>query len=242
MSEVDNPNCMDYSAPIFIDRAALLAGELKKLSLLELQNLLGVSFRLAQQNWERYQNWSTPFSLSNSRQAILSFSGDVYDGLSVNDFNAEDFLYSQNSLRIISGLYGLLSPLDLIQPYRLEMGSSFKVHGTGSLYHFWSQSITEYLNGLLNGDGTIINLASNEYFRSVDIKGLKPRIVNIEFRENRPDGLKVIPILSKKARGLMARYAIKAKITNAESLKLFDYEKYRFSDPLSTTGKWVFIR
>lgn len=242
MSEINNPTCKDYSVPIFIDRAALLAGELRKLSLSELENLLGVSFNLAQQNWVRYQNWSTPFSLSNSRQAILSFSGDVYDGLSVDDFNADDFRYSQVHLRILSGLYGLLNPLDLIQPYRLEMGSSFKVYGTESLYHFWSKAITEHLNGLLNENGIIVNLASNEYFRSVDIKTLKPHIVNIEFRENRPEGLKVIPILSKKARGLMSRYAIKSKITDAENLKFFDYENYRFSEPLSTAAKWVFIR
>ncbi|MGE0078850.1 MAG: peroxide stress protein YaaA [Bacteroidales bacterium] len=242
LSEVRNENPVNDTQPLFIDKSIQIVNEIKQCSLSELKTILGVSPKLAQLNWLRYQDWSAPFDLSNSRQAILSFSGDVYDGLRSSDFDLHDFEYSQNHLRILSGLYGLLRPLDLIQPYRLEMGSSFKVQGRLSLYSFWRETITNELNSLLGRDDVLINLASNEYFKVVDLAQLKATVLNIEFRENKPDGLKVIPILAKRARGLMARYAIKSGFAETENLKLFDYEGYMYSDPLSTSNKWVFIR
>ena len=149
---------------------------------------------------------------------------------------------AQQHIRILSGLYGVLRPLDLLQPYRLEMGINLKAVGKQSLYGFWRKLIADRLNEELGGKGLLINLASNEYFKAIDLKSIKGKLVNIEFRENKPDGLKVIPILSKRARGLMARYAIKNKIKDPVQLKLFDYEGYMYSDPLSTESKWVFIR
>ncbi len=242
LSEIRNENCKIFTQPRHINKSAQIVNELKTVSVDDLATLMGISPKLAEINWIRYQKWSIPFNLKNSRQALLSFSGDVYEGLKSKDFDIDDFKFSQNYLKILSGLYGLLNPLDLIQPYRLEMGSSFRVHGKQSLYSFWSQTITKDLNVLLGTNGVLVNLASNEYFKAIDLKLLKSRVIHIEFRENKPDGLKVVPILSKKARGLMARFAIKSKISDVESLKLFDYEGYMFSEPLSSDNKWVFIR
>lgn len=242
LSEIKNEKCKSFSQPMYVGKSVQIVNELKTISVNDLAKLMGISSKLAELNWIRFQKWALPFSLKNSRQAILTFSGDVYDGLKSSDFDVDDFTYSQNHIRILSGLYGLLNPLDLIQPYRLEMGSSFLINGTQSLYDFWGQTITNDLNLALGNRGVIINLASNEYFKAIDLKLLKSKIIHIEFRENKPDGLKVVPILSKKARGLMARFTIKSKITDEESLKLFDYEGYMFNEPLSSDNKWVFIR
>lgn len=242
LSEIKNDNFKLFTTPPFLRESGKLVDELKKLSFQELGNLLAIGEKLAILNWERYQKWSTPFTLANSRQALLSFSGDVYAGLKSADFSSDDIAHAQGHLRIISGLYGLLRPTDLIQPYRLEMGINLKVLGKQSLYDFWRKLITDRLNEEIGGKGLLVNLASAEYFKAIDLKFIKGKLVNIEFRENKPDGLKVIPILSKRARGLMARYAIKNKINDPDQLKLFDYEGYMYSDPLSTESKWVFIR
>jgi len=242
LSNIKNENCRTFSQPRFIEKSVSLVNLLKKISPKDLGLLMGISPKLAELNWVRYQKWTVPFSVENSRQAILTFSGDVYEGLNANDFGETDFDYSQHHLRILSGLYGLLSPLDLIQPYRLEMGSSLLSAKNQTLYDYWSKLITESLNSELKQGEILVNLASNEYFKAIDQKRLKAKILNIEFRESKPDGLKVVAILSKRARGLMARYSIKNKISNVENLKLFDSEGYMFNEPLSSDSKWVFIR
>ncbi len=242
LSEIENNRCEGFSTPYFLDRAVELVAELKQLPYRSLEEMLGVSSKIAMLNWERYQQWATPFNLSNSRRAILTFSGDVYGGLMAKDFEAADFDYSQEHLRILSGLYGLLRPLDLIQPYRLEMGASFKVQGQQSLYSFWSRAITAMLNSEVEAGGVLVNLASSEYFRVVDLKQLAVLVITVEFRENRPDGYKVVPIFAKRARGLMSRFAIKRRLTDVDDLKLFDTEEYMYSEPLSTSSKWVFVR
>lgn len=241
LSVLENSMCNFFTTPFFIEKSQSIVSQIKQLSHEELEQLLDVSSKIAFLNWQRYQEWKLPFDLNNSRQALLYFYGDVYEGLNAVDFDTLDFEYSQNHIRIISGLYGLLRPLDLIQPYRLEMGSSFKVNNKISLYDFWSKDVTVFLSEELGNDGRIINLASNEYYKVVD-KKLVGKMLHIEFRENKPDGLKVIPILSKRARGLMARFAVKNKIVNVDDLKFFDYENYMFYEPLSTSNKWVFIR
>lgn len=241
MSVLENSNCNMFTIPVFIEKSLKIVSQIKLLSHNDLEKLYDASSKIAFLNWQRYQEWILPFNLSNSRQSILYFHGDVYEGLNVVDFDLSDFAYAQNHIRIISGLYGLLRPLDLIQPYRLEMGAPFRVDDKTSLYNFWSKSIKDFLAEELGTDGRILNLASNEYYRAID-KELEERVIHIEFRENKPEGLKVIPILSKRARGLMARFAVKNKIVNADDLKLFDFENYMFYEPLSSSNKWVFIR
>ena len=241
LSILENSNCDTFTIPAFIEKSKRIVSQIKLLSHNDLEKLYDASSKIAFLNWQRYQEWMLPFNLNNSRQSILYFNGDVYEGLNAVDFDSSDFHYAQNYLRIISGLYGLLRPLDLIQPYRLEMGAPFKVDNQMSLYSYWSQSITDSLAEELGKDGSIINLASNEYFKVID-KKLEDKVLHIEFRENKPEGLRVIPILSKRARGLMARFAVKNKIVNVDDLKLFDYENYMFYEPLSTSNKWVFIR
>lgn len=241
LSILENSNCDMFTIPVFIEKSKRIVSQIKLLSHNDLEKLYDASSKIAFLNWQRYQEWILPFNLSNSRQSILYFNGDVYEGLNAVDFDSSDFVYAQNYLRIISGLYGLLRPLDLIQPYRLEMGAPFKVNNQMSLYSYWRKSITDSLAVELGKDGYIINLTSNEYFKVVD-KKLEDKVLHIEFRENKPEGLKVIPILSKRARGLMARFAVKNKIVTVDDLKLFDYENYMFYEPLSTSNKWVFIR
>lgn len=238
---LENSRCNLFTTPVFIDKSQSIVNQIKLLSHEELKRLLDVSAKIAFLNWNRYQEWKLPFNLSNSRQALLYFYGDVYEGLNAEDFDAMDFEYSQNHIRIISGLYGVLRPLDLIQPYRLEMGASFKVDNELSLYNFWSKDVSTFLSNELGNSGRIVNLASNEYYRAID-KRLEERVLHIEFRENKPEGLKVVPILSKRARGLMARFAVKNRIVNVDELRLFDYENYIFYEPLSTENRWVFIR
>lgn len=242
LSDIKNENCRTFSQPQFIEKSVKLVNILKKISPEDLGLLMSISPKLADLNWVRYQNWTVPFTVENSRQAILSFSGDVYEGLNAKDFSDTDFEYSQNHLRILSGLYGMLSPLDLIQPYRLEMGSALLSAKNQTLYDYWNKLITDSLNSELKHSDILVNLASNEYFKAIDQKSLKAKILNIEFRESKPDGLKVVAILSKRARGLMARYSIKNKISNVDDLKLFDSEGYMYNEPLSSDNKWVFIR
>lgn len=231
----------NYSMPVFIERAQELVKQLKTYSPVDLKDILGVSQAIADLNFTRYANWHLPFTPENSTPAMLTFVGDVYKGLLATDFTDDEIAFSNRIIFILSGLYGVLRALDLMQPYRLEMGSKIQVGQYKSLYDFWGDSITRFLDQNL-GDGYLVNLASKEYSRAINEKHFGDRFITIEFKENRPEGLKVIPILSKRARGLMARFAVKNKIVNAEDLKLFDYEGYSYSDPLSTTTKWVFVR
>ena len=239
-----NESCNGYTIPCFLDESLELVAELRKLSIDKISKILKVSPDLAQLNFERYKNWQLPFTPQKSNQAILSFYGDVFKSLKVDDFSSKDFDYAQENLRIISGLFGMLRPKDLIHPYRLEMGTNLPYNGIDNLYAFWRDKIINKLNTYFenNSDKTIVDLASHEYFNVIDEKKLKARIVHIEFKETSESGYKVVAIYSKKARGLMARYSIKNRIYNVEDFKKFDFENYRYNQNISTESIWVFTR
>jgi cytoplasmic iron level regulating protein YaaA (DUF328/UPF0246 family) len=200
-----------------------------------------LSEALATLNEERYQTFTETFSPDNSKQALLAFKGEVYAKMEADNFSAEDLEFAQQHLRILSGLYGLLKPLDLIQPYRLEMGTKLKTKKGNSLYEYWGTKISKALNAAGEGQ-TLVNLASQEYFKAVDHKTLKMRVISIHFKEYKDDRYQVVGFFAKQARGLMARYAILNRITDPEQLKVFREDGYEFSAPLSTAQDWVFVR
>ncbi|SDX70443.1 peroxide stress protein YaaA [Marinobacter mobilis] len=232
-----------FSQPDFLDDACELVDQLKALEPHQISNLMHISDKLGQLNAERFQHWSLPFTPANARQAILAFKGDVYTGLAAETFSEADFEFAQTHLRMLSGLYGILKPLDLMQPYRLEMGTRFENRRGKDLYTFWGNQLTEELNRLLDtDDGVLVNLASNEYFRSVRKKALNGRLVTPQFKDWKNGQYKMISFYAKKARGLMCRYAIENRITEADDLKGFDLEGYRFSTEQSDADNWVFLR
>lgn len=218
---------------------------LKSKSEEEVQELMSISDKLAQLNVERYDNFKkrTP---KYAKQAILAFQGDVYQGLAAESFSHEEHDYAQQHLRILSGLYGLLRPLDLIQPYRLEMGTKLETDKGNNLYDFWGDKITKELKKDLKsqGDNILINLASNEYFKSVNKKDLKKdfQIIDIEFKDFKNGKYKIISFFAKKARGLMSRYIVKNQIKKVEDLKGFDLDGYSFDESESTKNKLAFKR
>lgn len=232
-----------YTQPAFLDEACRLVDQLKTLEPHQLSNLMSISEKLGQLNAERFRRWQAPFTPENARQAILAFKGDVYTGLNAESFAEEDFSFAQKHLRILSGLYGVLRPLDLMQPYRLEMGTRFENDRGKDLYAFWGGQITDALNEELTADeGVLVNLASNEYFKSVQKKKLNARLVTPQFKDWKNGQYKMISFYAKKARGLMCRYAIENRITQADDLKGFDLEGYRFSIEDSTHDNWTFLR
>ncbi len=232
-----------YTQPDFLDDACELVDQLKELEPHQISNLMSISDKLGQLNAERFQNWHTPFTLENARQAVLAFKGDVYTGLDAESFSEQDFEFAQNHLRMLSGLYGVLKPLDLMQPYRLEMGTRFENKRGKDLYEFWGSKITEEINRLLAADdGVLVNLASNEYFKSVKKKELDGRLVTPQFKDWKNGQYKMISFYAKKARGLMCRYAIQNRITQANDLKGFNLEGYYFSEDQSDNNNWVFLR
>jgi len=231
-----------YTQPRFLDDSCQLIDELKPLEPHDLSNLMGISDKLGQLNAQRYQNWHTPFTPDNARQAVLAFKGDVYTGLQAETLGPKEFDFAQKHLRILSGLYGLLRPLDLMQPYRLEMGTRFENARGKDLYAFWGDRITDALNGELGDDGVLINLASNEYFKSVKSKKLTGTIITPSFKDLKNGKYKIISFYAKKARGLMARFAIENGITDPEGLKGFNLEGYYFSPENSGERDWVFLR
>lgn len=233
----------DFSQPIFQQEMAAINMELKKLNPTQLAEIMHISNKLADLNWQRNQEFSLPFSVENAKQAVYVFDGDVYEGLDVASFNKNEINKLQQSLRILSGQYGLLKPLDLIQPYRLEMGTKINIKKSKDLYAFWDNKITNALNKELSDGELFINLASNEYFKSINPKKLKVPVVTPIFKDWKGEELKVISFYAKKARGLMVRYIIKNDIQSIEDLKGFDYEGYSFSKQHSTqTNELVFIR
>lgn len=234
----------DHSIPRLLDQSDKLVGTLKKKSKKSIQSLMHVSEKIAELNVERYQQYRTPFSPTNSKQAVLAFKGDVYTGMDTESFDNSDLQYAQQYLRILSGLYGILKPLDLMQPYRLEMGTKLKTTRGKNLYEFWKNRITDVINeDLENSDSQlVINLASQEYFKSVNTKKLNKPILNINFKELRNGKYKVVSFSAKKARGMMCHYMIKNRIAEPEHLKGFDYENYTFNDRLSTEMDWTFTR
>lgn len=232
----------DYTNPQFKKEASQLVQVLKKLKMQDLSKLMSISDKLAQLNVERFGVWQKQHEIENSKQAILSFTGDVYQGLQAETFSQEDFNFAQNHLRILSGLYGILRPLDLIQPYRLEMGTKLVFKDFKNLYGFWQEKITKEVNKILKEEKVLVNLASNEYFKSVQSKNIKGEIITPIFKEKRGDIYKVISFSAKKARGLMSAFIIKNKIDNVEDIKAFSEENYSFNSELSKEKEWVFVR
>lgn len=218
--------------------------ELKRYSPKDLSQMMGISDKLAELNWQRNQAFSKEFTKENSRQAVFAFSGDVYEGLDVKSLDNQEIKKLQNTLFILSGLYGILKPLDLIQPYRLEMGTKIKLGNHHNLYDFWGDKITDFLNENLQENELFINLASNEYFSVINPKKLKTKIITPIFKDYKGDDLKIISFYAKKARGLMVRYLVKNQIDSIDDLKLFNCEGYNFSLQHSNLEKneIVFIR
>ncbi|MEX2474411.1 peroxide stress protein YaaA [Marinobacter sp.] len=232
-----------YSQPEFLDDACELVDQLKTLEPHQISNLMSISDKLGQLNADRFQQWHTPFTPDNARQAILAFKGDVYTGLNAGSFSEKEFEFAQNHLRMLSGLYGVLKPLDLMQPYRLEMGTKFENTRGKDLYAFWGDRITKELNRLLDaGDGALVNLASNEYFKSVRKKELSGRLITPQFKDWKNGQYKMISFYAKKARGLMCRYAIENGITQVDDLKGFNLDGYYFCEEQSDRDNWLFLR
>lgn len=234
----------NYSEAIFLPEAEKIVSVMKKKKPAQLADLMGISPKLAELNHRRFQEWSLPFTPKNSWQAVLMFNGDVYQGLKAETFSASEFETAQQRLRILSGVYGLLKPLDLIQPYRLEMGTTITVARKKNLYEFWKTKITAKLNQefLETGGNVLINLASNEYFGAIDTKKLKARIITPAFKENKDGKYQMVSFFAKRARGLMSRFIIQHNISDPEEIKAFDWEGYYFNNQLSERDNWVFTR
>lgn len=230
--------------PELLDEASVLIKRCRELAPQEIGSLMKISDKLAQLNAERYASWHLPFTPENAKQAVLAFNGDVYTGLEAGSLDEDDLAFAQTHLRILSGLYGLLKPLDLMQPYRLEMGTSLANERGKNLYDFWGETITNHVNAamLAQGDNVLINLASNEYFKSVKPKSLDGVVITPVFKDKKNGQYKVISFFAKKARGLMARYIIKNRLQEVEQLKHFDYAGYQFSEEMSKGNELVFTR
>jgi cytoplasmic iron level regulating protein YaaA (DUF328/UPF0246 family) len=233
-----------YSQPQFLEESKVLIRELQKMSPDKLSKLMKISPKLAELNWTRFQEWKLPFTPVNAKQAMLCFKGDVYSGLDSSTLLPGEIDFAQDHLRIFSGLYGLLRPLDLMQAYRLEMGIPLKLGRRKNLYGFWGKSITNSLNVALSEGNLkyLINLASKEYYKSIDPKKINARIITPVFKDYKNGQYKFLSVFGKKARGLMTRFIIQNKLTDPEQMKLFDSEGYYFNDKLSRESEWVFTR
>jgi cytoplasmic iron level regulating protein YaaA (DUF328/UPF0246 family) len=233
-----------YSKPADLKDSELLIKELRKFNSKNIQEMMAVSENIAKLNVDRFKTFNTPFTKKNAKQAIFAFKGDVYGGLDLAAFNEEDYQYAQDHLRILSGLYGCLRPMDLIQPYRLEMKTRLKNERGENLYQFWGDRITKSLNKELKKqqEPVLVNLASNEYFKSVKPKLLDGRLLNINFKETKNGKTRVVAIFAKRARGMMADYIIRNRIERAEDLKKFNLDGYKFNRALSDDKQWTFER
>ena len=244
---------LDYETPVgdvphtepgFIPQSVKLIDVLKKKSARQVARLMDLSDNLATLNVERYQAWSPEFGRHNAKQAVLAFDGDVYDGLRAKTLQPDDLDWAQRHLCILSGLYGVLRPLDWIQPYRLEMGTALKAGRAANLYQFWAPHIAAYLNQRLAADPSpvVVNLASQEYFKAVDTRALKARVIDVVFEELRGSGYKIISFSAKRARGLMARWAIQQRVQTPRTLEGFDADGYAFDSAVSRPDRLVFRR
>lgn len=244
---------LDYETPVpvkkhsqgeFLDDAKALMSTLRTLNPEQLSSLMHISEKLADLNFQRNLNWQLPFTSDNARQAIFAFTGDVYQGLEAYSLDSKDLTFAQKHLRILSGLYGVLRPLDLIQPYRLEMGSALKHKSNNSLYEFWGTRLAEYINEELDSQRskTVINLASNEYFKAVDKRTLKHPVISPVFKDYKNGKYKVISFFAKKARGYMTAWVIQNRIDNPESIIDFDVAGYRYAASESSPDAPVFLR
>lgn len=233
-----------FTQPQFLDDSRLLIERLRELDPIQLGKLMSISDALAELNHRRNMNWSPPFTRDNAKQALLAFRGDVYVGLQAETFTAKDFEFAQKHLRILSGLYGLLRPLDLMQPYRLEMGINLTNARGKNLYAFWNDRITAALNEELKHEKTpvLVNLASEEYFKAVHPKALAARVVTPIFKERKGETYKIVSFFAKKARGAMGAYIIRNRLRLVDDIKDFSADGYRFNTQLSTADEWLFTR
>lgn len=229
-----------FSQPDFLQKSEQLASTLRNVSTADLMAFMGISEKLAELNRQRFADWAIPFSLDNAKQAAFAFTGDVYDGLDAPSLKKGDLNFAQKHLRILSGLYGLLRPLDLIQPYRLEMGRPLQTGGASNLYEFWKQTVTDELNRL-PGD-LLINLASQEYIKVIDPKALNKQILSPVFKDEKNGKLKIISFYAKKARGTMARFLIENSSARIEDLLTFSESGYTYAPDLSSQSAPVFTR
>ena len=226
----------------FEKEAEYLNSILKRKSPKDLSDLMSISSKIANINYERNHNWSLPFTKKNSRQAVYAFSGDVYRGLDAYSIDTNNIDFMNHTVRIISGLYGIIKPLDLIQPYRLEMGTKLSFDGNKNLYDYWREKITNQLNSELSESEPVLNLASNEYFKAIDTKVIKSDVYSANFKQLRDGNYKTIAIFSKKARGMMTRYIIDNNITDINSLKSFNIDGYVYHETLSSEKELIFSR
>lgn len=233
-----------FTQPQHLDHAQELITQLRDFSPAQIAELMHLSDKLAGLNAARFGSWSPKFTAKNAKQALLAFKGDVYTGMHAEDFSEEDFDFAQQHLRMLSGLYGVLRPLDLMQPYRLEMGTKLANARGKDLYAFWGTNISDWLNKALKaqGDDVLLNLASNEYFGAVKKSALKARLINTEFKDLKNGQYKIISFYAKKARGLMARYVIKERLSDPAGLKDFNYQGYRFNAEQSSEDNLIFLR
>lgn len=233
-----------HTQPLFVKQSTELIGILRKYTPQDISDMMSLSDTLSGLNVARYQAWSPKFTARNSKQAVLAFNGDVYDGLDAKTLKSEDLSWAQNHLCILSGLYGVLRPLDRMQPYRLEMGTRLPNARGKDIYKFWGTQIADYLNQRLLGDKTpvVVNLASREYFKAVDLKALKARVLECVFEDFKGGQYKVISFLAKRARGLMARFAVTHQINRPRQLEKFKLEGYAFDKAASQADRLVFRR
>ena len=239
--DYSHPEYNRHTQPDFPAEVKDLVGVLREKSATQISKLMHLSESLATLNAERYQTFTETFSPDNSKQALLAFKGEVYAKMEADSFSDADLEFAQQHLRILSGLYGLLKPLDLIQPYRLEMGTKLKTKKGNSLYDYWGTKISKALNAASQGR-MVVNLASQEYFKAVDKKTLQMPVITIHFKEHKEGSYQVVGVFAKQARGLMSRYAIQNRITDPEQLKVFHEDGYEFAERLSSAQDWVFVR
>lgn len=238
------PTMRKATQPEFLDQSAQLVDDARGMSPADIRSLMGVSEKIADLNHGRFMNWGTPFDLDNAKQSILAFKGDVYTGLEAETLDRQQLSFAQTHLRILSGLYGILRPLDLMQPYRLEMGLKFANRGGKNLYEFWGGDITTSLNKQLKKSGTpvLVNLASNEYFKAIQPGELDGDVVTPVFKDLKGDKYRIISFFAKKARGQMARFIIDNELNDPEGLKKFKVDGYRYNRAESTARELVFTR
>jgi len=237
----DFPN-YDYTKPVFIDEAKQLIEVMKQKSPDEIKSLMKLSDNLANLNWERYQTWNYLHTTDYARPSIFTFNGNVYDGLDIQSFNEADLFKANKTIRILSGLYGILKPFDLMYPYRLEMGTKLKFDTYKNLYEYWKEKVTDFLNKEIENEDFLLNLASQEYFKVIDVKKLEKPVVDVVFKDYKNGVLKVISLYAKIARGLMTRFVIENNIKTKDELKLFNTDGYQYDENLSEENKLVFTR
>ena len=233
-----------YTIPDYLDDSQELIHRLRRMSSLDIAEMMKVSKKIADLNFDRYEAWKKKFTEKNARQAVLAFKGDVYTGLDAESFTAKDFKFAQNHFRVLSGLYGLLRPLDLMQPYRLEMGTKLDTDRGNNLYEFWGSTITEGLNKQLKKikSDVLINLASNEYFKAVKSDLLNTKVITPVFKEFKDGNYRFVTLYAKKARGFMCDYIIRNHLEDLEDVKSFNTQGYRFNEYISSDDEWVFSR